>query len=706
MTMGQEHGRINGFASSHSVEYGLSPEVVARRLGGEKAQREGRGWKTCCPAHDDADPSLSVDRGKNGGLIVCCRVRCTQEEVIAAMERQGIGVAPPRETRAKPESSGNIAALQRKGWRLTRAYDYRDEDGRLLCQNARLEFFDKSGTRLGKTFRHRRPSPNGKGWTEHLGDVRRVPYRLPEIVGSAPDIEVHIPEGEKDADRLSDLGLIATSIKYPRKTEFEALRGRHAVIHEDNDQPGRNHTRELCDALAGIAQSVVVVRYEDAGPKADVSDWLDRGHGLEDLLKRVETARAETKATSQETAPAAAPADRPKASIEWPDLTTDEKPRNKSQANILEFLRWQGVTLRHNAFTLRDEITTRDGVTTELSDRSVLRLFLEAHELGLNPPKEFFEDVVSNAAAGNAYHPVRDYLAGLTWDGRPRLDRWLPTYAGAADTALVRAFGRKALLAAVRRVLRPGCKFDPALTLEGHQGVGKSSLIRVIAGDDWFTDCLSIGADPKTVVEQTAGAWLVEMPELSGIRKGEVEAFKAMLSRQSDRARLAYGKRTCDVPRQFVLIATINPDGGGYLRDVTGNRRYWPVKVGAVDLEALRRDRDQLWAEAAHYEAQRESLELPRELWEQAAAEQEARLQVEPWEEILAPLLEGKCGHIPTDVLWRRLDIKTDRQDGNMGRRLTQIMGRLGWTKTKRRHNGPLVPCFSNDPKGEWIGII
>jgi hypothetical protein len=689
----------NGSAASHSLERGLSPEEVARRLlGGKKPKRGAKGWRTLCPAHDDRDPSLDIDHGKNGGLVACCRVGCSQPAVIAALKQRGIDLGPPRETRAKrakPDNSGSITALQRKGWQITREYDYQDEAGQLLYRNVRLELLEH-GRRLDKTFRQRKPRQRGDGWTESIGDTRRVPYRLPELVASG-DQQVHIPEGEKDADRLRSLGLVATSIANPRKVDLEVFRGRSVVIHEDNDQAGRKKASELREALADVAASVVVVRYDDAGDKADVSDWLDQSpeHDLEALLKRVEMAEV-----ASEEAPDVGSTEHPKGAIEWPDGSPG-KPRHKSQANILAFLDWACVTLRHNAFTLRDEIT-RDGETSELSDASLRALFLELHALGLDPPKEFFEDVCSNAARRRSYHPVRDYLAGLTWDGAPRLDQWLPTYAGAADTPLSRAFGRKTLIAAVRRVRHPGCKFDQMLVLEGRQGAGKSSLVRVLAGDDWFTDSLTIGQCDKVIIEQTAGSWMVELAELAGIRRAEVEPIKTMISRQADRARLAYGKRQENVPRQFVFFGTVNDSA--YLRDVSGNRRFWPVKVGAVDIEALRRDRDQLWAEAAHYEAQGEALELPSELWEQAAAEQEARLMSDPWEDILVPLLEDKRGHIPVALLWDTLQIKADRQDGNVGKRLNQLMGRLGFTRRRLRDDGRLVYGYSNEPQGgRWI---
>ena len=192
-------------------------------------------------------------------------------------------------------------------------------------------------------------------------------------------------------------------------------------------------------------------------------------------------------------------------------------------------------------------------------------------------------------------HPVKDYLASLTWDGTPRLDTWLINYAGATDTPSVPAVGRLALIAAVRRVRSPGCKFDELLVLESPtQGTDKSTAIETIAmREGWFTDCLPLNADPKVAIEQTRGIWIAEAGELSGMRKADIDKLKNFLSRKRDRGRLAYGHLTSDVPRQFIAIGTTN--NREYLKDQTGNRRFWPIAIERFDVARLRADRDQLW---------------------------------------------------------------------------------------------------------------
>ncbi len=201
-----------------------------------------------------------------------------------------------------------------------------------------------------------------------------------------------------------------------------------------------------------------------------------------------------------------------------------------------------------------------------------------------------------------AYHPVHDYLARLQWDRKPRIDTWLVDYFGAEDTPLNRAFGRKILCAAVRRVRHPGCKFDYMLVVEGPQGIGKSSAILALCDDrDWFTDQLEIGADAKVTIEKTAGHWILEMPELDGLSRRDTNRVKSFIPTMIDSARLSYGRFTSKRPRQFILFGTTNESR--YLTDTTGNRRFWIVRATAADPAGIAAVRDQLWAEAAEKEA-------------------------------------------------------------------------------------------------------
>jgi predicted P-loop ATPase len=197
---------------------------------------------------------------------------------------------------------------------------------------------------------------------------------------------------------------------------------------------------------------------------------------------------------------------------------------------------------RPNAFTEEPSITV-NGVIRPLNDEFAARIRMAMHREGLNPGERFFEVALLDLALENSWHPVREYLAGLRWDRVPRLDTWLSTYLGAQDSELHRAWGRCHLLAAVKRVLEPGWKHDAILVLEGEQGIGKSRAIAMLAGA-FFSDALKVGQDSKEIIELTGGSWLVKFAEMEGISGREMSAIKAMLSRTTDSARLAYGRTT------------------------------------------------------------------------------------------------------------------------------------------------------------------
>lgn len=203
---------------------------------------------------------------------------------------------------------------------------------------------------------------------------------------------------------------------------------------------------------------------------------------------------------------------------------------------------------------------------------------------------------------------VTAYLDSLVWDGVPRIDRWLVDLAGSEDTPYVRAASRAMLVAAVRRARQPGCRFDPMPVLEGPQGCGKSSALRILAGDGWFTDDFPL-SDTLRLIEATAGKWIVEAAELRYMGAGDVAALKACLSRPHDEARMAYRREVTRVPRSFVIVGTTSAPEP-YLRDPSGDRRLWPVRVQRFDLARLTEVRDQLWAEAGIAEAAGESIHL------------------------------------------------------------------------------------------------
>lgn len=202
---------------------------------------------------------------------------------------------------------------------------------------------------------------------------------------------------------------------------------------------------------------------------------------------------------------------------------------------------------------------------------------------------------VQAAARANPFHPVRDYLNGLEWDGKFRLEKLLPHYFSVADSHYSQQVGRRWMVSAVARVMRPGCKVDTMLIIEGEQGKKKSSALAALVGADWFADTkLDLGK--VDAYQALRGKWVIEMAELDAMKNQELTRIKAFLTSSKDSYRPSYGKRTRDFPRQTVFAGTTNEEK--YLQDLTGNRRFWPVKAGEIRIDELAADRDQLWAEA------------------------------------------------------------------------------------------------------------
>lgn len=396
----------------------------------------------------------------------------------------------------------------------------------------------------------------------------------------------------------------------------------------------------------------------------------------------------------------------------------DGRPLPNNQHNIRVALRRLGVSLWHDEFAGRDLVEGLDGYGPALDDPAAIRLRLAtAERFGFLPAKEFFHDVLSDEARRYAQHPVREYLADLRWDGTPRIGRWLVAYGGASDTSYARAVGELVLVAAVRRVRRPGVKFDEMLVLESAQGTNKSTALKVLAGrDEWFTDDMPLNAESKRVIEALSGKWIVEAGELKGNRKAGTDHLKGFLSRTHDKARMSYDRREREVPRQCVIVGTTNDSR--YLRDTTGNRRFWPVAVEGFDLDALRRDRDQLWAEAATREAEGAPIRLDPDLWADAEAEQDARRVEEPFYERLHDALgEELEGKLKAADAWRIVGRQAGQRTQDDNERLGDAMRRLGFDRSRRRFGLPhpewcyvrgdgvkqITPSFG--PDGELVSV-
>lgn len=212
--------------------------------------------------------------------------------------------------------------------------------------------------------------------------------------------------------------------------------------------------------------------------------------------------------------------------------------------------------------------------------------------------KRKIEEAVIIASKARTIHPVKNYLNLLKWDGEERLPYWLTYVCGAKLTSYTRAVGVKIICGAVARMLDPGCKFDYMLILEGDQGLGKSTLVETLGGE-WYVSTNISGPDKKDIVDIMRTAWIIEIADMAGFNKADIQHLKSFIDRKVDRVRLPYDRRVKDFPRQCILVGTHNPSGDNeYFKDDTGNRRFWPVECKNIHIDRMKETRDQLFAEA------------------------------------------------------------------------------------------------------------
>lgn len=286
------------------------------------------------------------------------------------------------------------------------------------------------------------------------------------------------------------------------------------------------------------------------------------------------------------------------------------------------------------------------------NDESALFHYLES-VYGIDSPGKV-RDALGVVMKRHRYHPVHNYLDGLVWDGIDRLDTLLIDYLGAEDSDYVRAVTRKALTAAVKRIYEPGAKFDYMLTLIGPQGVGKSYILNKLGGE-WFSDSLT-NVQGKEAYEQLQGVWIIEMGELTATRKADNEAIKHFLTKRVDSFRVAYGRQVSDFPRQCIFIGTTNDYT--FLRDRTGNRRFWPVEVHenepklSIWKDLSKEEVDQIWAEAKEYYLAGEKLYLTGKLEEEAKKRQEQHREEMPMFGVIKEYLEK-----PLPVDWNEWEL-------------------------------------------------
>lgn len=357
---------------------------------------------------------------------------------------------------------------------------------------------------------------------------------------------------------------------------------------------------------------------------------------------------------------------------------------------LLDDPAWRGVIAfdefaRQTVARKRHPERGTTGAWTDFDDSAAAVWIAQKYNIDI--PTRVVMEAVQLVAECNTFHPVRDYLKKLKWDGTPRVHNLL-AYFGAQETKYTKLIGIKFMVSAVARILKPGCKVDNVMILEGLQGAGKSTALSILGGE-WYMDT-AINIGDKDSFQVMRGKWVIELGELDSLRKSEASKVKQFLSAATDTYRESYARRSADYPRQCIFTGSTNQFQ--YLKDETGNRRFWPVRCGELTLEFLRGDRDQLWAEAVHLYNKDTPWWVTDEERALFEPEQENRYQADAWEDIIEDFLKGKREVTLKEIAVEALHFEKSKIDRSSQTRIGACMSRIaGWKNHQARQNGQRV---------------
>jgi putative DNA primase/helicase len=391
----------------------------------------------------------------------------------------------------------------------------------------------------------------------------------------------------------------------------------------------------------------------------------------------------------------------------WAEETTPAKTgktrKGHTLGDCIETLlsdeRWLGVIAKNNfsqQIVLRKAPPFGRDLREPLNDNDITAIMVWfEREKGAAIKKDAMWQAVLYAAEKNSFHSLQDYLSALKWDEKKRIDQWLESYCGVIPASedqktAIRAVARRWLVACVARAYEPGCKADNILILEGEQGAGKSSAFRALAGKEFFSDApMNIGSKDSYLAMQ--GTWIYEWSELADFDRSDSSLAKLFLSQSTDTFRPPYGRSTITVPRSTVFCGTTNSDD--YLKDTTGNRRYWTVRCsGEVNLAELVLNRDQLWAEAVYLYRAGEQWHLTPAEEQLLCQETREREQGDPWEEPIVAWLAERDGKEQLitmgGILSEALHLQVSAQHAGHTKKAKAILQRLGYTKHRIRIGG------------------
>jgi putative DNA primase/helicase len=340
-----------------------------------------------------------------------------------------------------------------------------------------------------------------------------------------------------------------------------------------------------------------------------------------------------------------------------------------------------------------DEFAGSPAIDAEsLSDASLVRMKaeLERHWIQDKVSTGDVSEAITVVAEMNNYHPVRDFLTSIKWDGKPRVDSFFINVCDSPDTPYYRMTARYLFLAAAARIFEPGIKADMMPVLEGNQGWGKSTMWSIIAGDDWYSDVTS-NINDKDFFSGLRGIWFADLGELDQFNKAETSRIKQVISLTVDHYRPHYGRAHCKFPRQNIFVGGTNRDD--WIKDPTGGRRFLPIRmVKPIDLDYVRKNRNMLWAEAASRFTVEDWWNVP-----DAAEYQEKYYHADSWEDVIADWLVGKSIATTTDILSSCMNIEVGKHMRGDQIRVGNIMIRLRWVRKRVKTNGKVKWVYQRE---------
>lgn len=539
-----------------------------------------------------------------------------------------------------------------------------------------------------------------------LGSYHRIGTIVDELPlvfaeGYATAASIHMATGWPvvaciDANNMLEVGRRLRPV-YPE--------ARFIFAADDDHEKKRNTGREIVtEGAKRFRGKVVFPRFVDPAGKTDFND-VHEEQGLEAVRQQLQEAW-----TPSVPASSGVGDDKWTAELVWGDKGLKAMPHNLML--VFEHHKdWRGK-FAYDQFAKRLIKRTPlpcGGEAGELTDADEIEIaawFGRRNTFAIAVPTIVAREACIAQARRYAFHPIREYLDGLKWDGEPRIATFLSDFCNTPHTPLQAGFATNFFTAAVARVRKPGCKADLMLVLEGEQGAMKSSLLNVLAGDAWYVD---LGTPPsdKDFYQIIQGKWIVELGELGSFAKAETSHIKRAISVRIDRFRPSYGRNAEDHPRECVFVGTVN--NSDWQRDETGARRYMPQWVSDINLDAVRLIRDQLWAEADHlYKHGAPWWVLPEGAYEA----QESRYVEDIWAERVWSWLEGKAAKdryrsgkrepievtTASEILLFALDVEIKKQDKPMQTRIGNLMKRFGFGRKQKRLGATRVWQYTRPP--------